>query len=65
VTSATETVYRRPVFAHDGGKNRARLYAIGECIDVTGWLGGYNFSGLGERLGGGGGALISDRSLCA
>jgi predicted Rossmann fold flavoprotein len=30
------------------------LYAIGEGVDVTGWLGGYNFQvGLGERLGGG------------
>ena len=27
------------------------LYAIGEAVDVTGWLGGYNFPvGLGQRL---------------
>ena len=24
-------------------KGRAGLYFIGECVDVTGWLGGYNF----------------------
>jgi len=24
-------------------KNIAGLYAIGEAVDVTGWLGGYNF----------------------
>ena len=29
------------------------LYFIGEVVDVTGWLGGYNFPvGLGLRLGG-------------
>ena len=25
------------------GAHRARLYFIGEAVDVTGWLGGYNF----------------------
>jgi predicted flavoprotein YhiN len=24
-------------------KNQKGLYFIGECVDVTGWLGGYNF----------------------
>jgi predicted flavoprotein YhiN len=24
-------------------KKVAGLYFIGECVDVTGWLGGYNF----------------------
>jgi hypothetical protein len=34
------------------------LYAIGEAVDVTGWLGGYNFQwAWGERLGGGAGGL--------
>jgi predicted flavoprotein YhiN len=24
-------------------KTQPGLYFIGECVDVTGWLGGYNF----------------------
>jgi predicted flavoprotein YhiN len=24
-------------------KSMPNLYFIGECVDVTGWLGGYNF----------------------
>ena len=27
----------------DGGQARAGLFVIGEAVDVTGWLGGYNF----------------------
>jgi predicted flavoprotein YhiN len=26
-----------------GARNVPGLYAIGEAVDVTGWLGGYNF----------------------
>ena len=28
------------------------LFVVGEAVDVTGWLGGYNFHGLEQRLGG-------------
>ncbi len=28
---------------NDGSENTAGLYFIGEVLDVTGWLGGYNF----------------------
>ena len=28
---------------HDGGTQVPGLYFIGEVVDVTGWLGGYNF----------------------
>ena len=34
----------RPRFPHHGGARRCPgLYFIGEVVDVTGWLGGYNF----------------------
>jgi hypothetical protein len=36
--------HRRPVIAdHGGAPCLPGLYAIGEAVDVTGWLGGYNF----------------------
>ena len=35
--------HRRPLLADDGGRKVPGLYAIGEAVDVTGWLGGYNF----------------------
>ena len=35
--------YRRPFLEDDGGEEGPGLFAIGEAVDVTGWLGGYNF----------------------
>jgi predicted flavoprotein YhiN len=35
--------HRRAVVPNDGGARGPGLYAIGEAVDVTGWLGGYNF----------------------
>ena len=35
--------HRRPVLADHGGAQVPGLYVIGEAVDVTGWLGGYNF----------------------
>ena len=36
--------HRRPRFHHHGGAQRARAStSSAKCVDVTGWLGGYNF----------------------
>ncbi len=35
--------HRRALVAHDGGAGVPGLFVVGEAVDVTGWLGGYNF----------------------
>ncbi len=36
--------------SHHGGAQGAGFYFIGEVMDVTGWLGGYNFQWAVKRL---------------